>query len=65
LISVKPILRIAAYSSSSSIPFRIMEGIRERGYADLERVRLAILEIDGVISVIPVERKAERGQERG
>jgi uncharacterized membrane protein YcaP (DUF421 family) len=43
----------------------VMEGIRERGYADLVRVRLAILEIDGVISVIPVESAAKQGQERG
>ncbi len=31
----------------------MLEGIRERGYDDLAKVRLAILEIDGTISVLP------------
>jgi uncharacterized membrane protein YcaP (DUF421 family) len=38
----------------------VMEGIRERGYADLEQVRLAMLEMDGVISVIPIEDQEKR-----
>ncbi len=31
----------------------VLEGIRERGYDNVEQVRMAILEIDGLISVIP------------
>ncbi len=33
----------------------LREGIRERGYEDLDQVRLAVLEIDGMISVVPRE----------
>ncbi len=31
----------------------VMEGIRERGYDSVDQVRLAVLEIDGNISVVP------------
>ncbi len=33
----------------------ILEGIREQGYDSLNEVRLAVLEIDGDISVVPQE----------
>ncbi len=33
----------------------VLEGIRERGYNDLNDIRLAVLELDGTISVIPKE----------
>lgn len=33
----------------------VLEGIRERGYESVEQVRLAVLEIDGTISVVPLE----------
>jgi len=33
----------------------VRQGIRERGYEKLEQVRLAMLEIDGEISVVPRE----------
>ncbi len=36
----------------------VMEGIRERGYESVEYVQLAVLEMDGVISVIPKKPKA-------
>ncbi len=35
----------------------VLEGIRERGYENLDEVKLAVLEIDGSISVIPNEGK--------
>jgi uncharacterized membrane protein YcaP (DUF421 family) len=31
----------------------VLQGIRERGYEEIDQVRLAVLEIDGTISVIP------------
>jgi uncharacterized membrane protein YcaP (DUF421 family) len=31
----------------------VREGIRERGYDNLDQVRLAVLEVDGTISVVP------------
>jgi len=31
----------------------VRQGMRERGYDDLDQVRLAVLEIDGGISVVP------------
>ncbi len=31
----------------------VLEGIRERGYDTLDQVRIAVLEMDGTISVIP------------
>jgi uncharacterized membrane protein YcaP (DUF421 family) len=31
----------------------VREGIRERGYDNLDQVRLVVLEIDGTISVVP------------
>ncbi len=34
----------------------VREGLRERGYDDLASVRMAVLEIDGTISVIPREQ---------
>ncbi len=37
----------------------ILEGIRKRGYADLDRVRLAVLELDGVISVVPGDTSSD------
>ncbi|MGE5223496.1 MAG: DUF421 domain-containing protein [Omnitrophica WOR_2 bacterium] len=33
----------------------VLEGIRERGYESVDQVRLAVLEIDGSISVVPNE----------
>jgi uncharacterized membrane protein YcaP (DUF421 family) len=33
----------------------VLEGIRERGYEHVESVRLAMLELDGTISVLPIE----------
>jgi uncharacterized membrane protein YcaP (DUF421 family) len=33
----------------------VLEGMRERGYDDIKQVRLAVLEIDGAISVVPAE----------
>ncbi len=38
----------------------VMEGIRERGYENLDQVRLAVLEIDGSISVIPYDEKNQK-----
>ncbi len=37
----------------------VLEGIRERGYENVEQVRLAVLEMDGEISVVPQEKPAE------
>ncbi len=37
----------------------LLEGMRERGYDNLAQVRLAILEIDGTISVLPRDHSAE------
>lgn len=36
----------------------VREGIRERGYDNLDEVKLAVLEIDGTISAVP---KGEKG----
>ena len=33
----------------------ILEGLRERGYDTIQQVRLAVLEADGSISVIPIK----------
>ncbi len=33
----------------------VLEGIRERGYDGLAQVRMAVLEMDGTISVVPKE----------
>jgi uncharacterized membrane protein YcaP (DUF421 family) len=38
----------------------ILEGVRERGYADVSQVRFAVLETDGSISVVPVETGKDR-----
>ncbi len=35
----------------------VLEGIRERGYDDLSQVRIAVLEIDGTISVVPRDKQ--------
>ncbi len=40
----------------------LLQGIRRRGYDQLEDVRFAVLEVDGRISVVPRERP--RNQER-
>lgn len=40
----------------------VLEGIRERGYDDLSQVRLAVLEIDGTISVVPQDAQEEQPQ---
>jgi uncharacterized membrane protein YcaP (DUF421 family) len=37
----------------------VVEGMRERGYDDIQQVRLAVLEIDGAISVVPREGAAK------
>ncbi len=37
----------------------VREGLRERGYDDLGQVRIAVLEIDGTISVIPRDKSKE------
>ncbi len=42
----------------------VREGLRERGYDDLSQVRMAVLEIDGTISVVPREDKKEKKQEK-
>ncbi len=41
----------------------LLEGIRLRGYATLDQVKMIILEIDGSISVIPKEKKEKELQE--
>jgi uncharacterized membrane protein YcaP (DUF421 family) len=33
----------------------LLEGVRQRGYEDLQQVRFAVLETDGSISVVPME----------
>ncbi len=33
----------------------VQEGVRERGYENFDQVRLAMLEIDGTISVVPMD----------
>ncbi len=38
----------------------VREGLRERGYDDLAQVRMAVLEIDGTISVVPSDDKKEK-----
>jgi uncharacterized membrane protein YcaP (DUF421 family) len=37
----------------------VLQGMRERGYDDLEQVRLAVLEIDGGISVVTRKPQAK------
>lgn len=36
----------------------VLEGMRLRGYDRVDSVRLAMLEIDGVVSVLPMEKEA-------
>ena len=36
----------------------VMQGLRERGYADLDKIQLAVLELDGVISAVPFKPKS-------
>ena len=40
----------------------LMAALREHGVADLEDVRLAILEVDGEVSVVPVEATVHRAR---
>lgn len=37
----------------------VREGIRERGYDNLDEVKLAVLEIDGTISAVPKDKKGD------
>jgi uncharacterized membrane protein YcaP (DUF421 family) len=39
----------------------VREGIREQGYDNLDSVRMALLEIDGVISVVPQDKSRKEG----
>ncbi len=39
----------------------VFEGVRLRGYDRLDQVHLAVLEIDGTISVVPEEKEGVRG----
>jgi uncharacterized membrane protein YcaP (DUF421 family) len=39
----------------------VSTGLRERGYADLDEVRYAVLEIDGSLGVIPTDAPIHRG----
>src|SRR5512140_3487651 len=38
----------------------VREGLREGGYGDLSEVRMAVLESDGAISVIPCDEKEQK-----
>jgi uncharacterized membrane protein YcaP (DUF421 family) len=42
----------------------VMQALREHGVADLEQVQMAILEVDGTISVVPAEAKTIRTHRR-
>src|SRR5262249_35949840 len=39
----------------------VMRELRERGGTELDRVRLAVLEVDGTLSVVPREHEGEAG----
>jgi uncharacterized membrane protein YcaP (DUF421 family) len=39
----------------------VLEAIRERGFSSPERVRFAVLEVDGAITAVPVEAQTGRG----
>jgi uncharacterized membrane protein YcaP (DUF421 family) len=41
-----------------------MAALREHGVAELKDVRLAVLEVDGTISVVPVEAQVHRTHRR-
>jgi uncharacterized membrane protein YcaP (DUF421 family) len=43
----------------------VREGIREQGYDNLDSIKMAVLEIDGVISVVPKEKSADEGEKAG
>ncbi len=43
----------------------VCEGLRERGYADVSQVRLAMLEIDGAISVLPLDTGSDDSSSSG
>jgi uncharacterized membrane protein YcaP (DUF421 family) len=40
----------------------VLAAIRERGYGDLADVRLAVLEIDGSVGVVPIDAPMHRGR---
>jgi uncharacterized membrane protein YcaP (DUF421 family) len=42
----------------------LQQALREHGYADVQEVRLAVLEVDGTISVIPVTGETTRTTSR-
>lgn len=42
----------------------LMAGLREHGVASLDEIRLAVLEVDGTISVVPREARVHRTQRR-
>ena len=42
----------------------VMQALREHGVDDLEQVKLAVLEVDGTISVVPSEAKTSRTRRR-
>jgi uncharacterized membrane protein YcaP (DUF421 family) len=41
-----------------------MAGLREHGVASLDEIRLAVLEVDGTISVVPKEAQVHRTHRR-
>ncbi len=43
----------------------VLEGIRERGYDNLDQVRIAVKEMDGAISVVPRETFEKRSAGKG
>ncbi len=42
----------------------VMQALREHGVADLKSVKLAVLEVDGTISVVPMDSKFSRTRHR-
>jgi uncharacterized membrane protein YcaP (DUF421 family) len=39
----------------------VLQAIRERGFADLERIRFAVLEVDGSVGVVPKDLAIKQG----
>jgi len=42
----------------------VMQALREHGIADLEQVQMAVLEVDGTISVVPADARTMRTRRR-
>jgi uncharacterized membrane protein YcaP (DUF421 family) len=42
----------------------VMQALREHGIVDLEQVQMAVLEVDGTISVVPADAKTTRTRRR-